>query len=62
MIWTLQAVRDHAEMVAGLWNGDNAGKLEEAASAAKELLEHLNKVEACLKEIEHLDESDVMYN
>jgi hypothetical protein len=49
-------------MVAGLWNGDNAGKLEEAASAAKDVLHHLNKLEEYLEEIKGFDESDVMLN
>lgn len=60
MIWTLQAVKKHAEMVAGLWDGDNPGTLEDAASAAKDVLHHLAKVEEYLKEIENFDESDVM--
>jgi hypothetical protein len=62
MIWTLDAVRKHAEMVAGLWNGDNPGRLEEGASAAKNVLYHLDLVEQYLKEIEDYDESDVMSN
>ena len=62
MIWTLEAVRKHAEMVGGLWNGDNPGKLEDAAHAAEEVLFHLEKLEAALEEIKDIDESDVMYN
>jgi len=62
MIWTLQAVREHAEMVAGLWNGDNPGKLEDAASAAKDVLYHLEQLEAALEEIKDIDESDVVWN
>ena len=62
MIWTLQAVREHAEMVAGLWNGDNPGKLEDAASAAKDVLHHLEQLEAALEEIKGIDESDVVCN
>jgi len=62
MIWTLQAVREHAEMVESLWNGDNPGKLEEGASAAKDVLHHLNKLEEYLEEIKDFDESDVMAN
>jgi len=62
MIWTLQAVKEHAEMVAGLWNGDDSGKLEDAAGAAKDVLHHLAKVEEYLEEIKNFDESDVMLN
>jgi hypothetical protein len=62
IIWTLEEVRKHAEMVASLWNGDNSGKLEEAAMAAKDVLYHLDLVEQYLKEIEGMDESDVMLN
>ena len=59
MIWTLEAVRKHADMVAGLWDGDNPGRLEDGAGAAKELLEALDTVESCLEEIKDFDESDV---
>lgn len=62
MIWTLQAVREHAEMVGSLWNGDNPGKLEDAASASKDVLFHLEKLEHYLKEIEDINESDVTNN
>lgn len=47
-------------MVAGLWDGDYPGPLEDAATTAKELLEHLDEVEKLLKEIEHMDRSDIM--
>ena len=49
-------------MVESLWNGDNPGKLEEGASAAKDVLHHLNKLEEYLEEIKDFDESDVMAN
>lgn len=62
MIWTLQAVREHAEMVAGLWDGDNPGKLEDAAASAKAVLHHLDKLKEYLDDIKDIDESDVMYN
>ncbi len=61
-IWTLDAVQKHAEMVAGLWDGDNPGKLEDGAHAANELLDALKTVRELLAEIEDFDESDVMSN
>ncbi len=60
MIWTLQTVREHAEMVVGLWDGNNSGKLEEAAGYANDVLEHLTKLEEALEIIKGMDESDVM--
>lgn len=59
MIWTLKAVRDQADLVAGLWDGDNPGILEEKAGYAKEVLEHLDALEDALTQIADMDESDV---
>lgn len=59
MIWTLQEVRKQAELVAGLWNGKDSGILEEKASYAKDVLEHLDALEDSLTQIADMDESDV---
>lgn len=60
MIWTLEAVRKQAEMVASLWDGESTGKLEEAAGYAQDVLDHLEELEKSLAEIADMDESDVM--
>ena len=60
MIWTIEAIKEHAEMVAGLWDGNNPGVLEEASAHARDVLFHLERVVESLEEIKNFDESDVM--
>lgn len=48
---TLQEIKDKANEIAGSWNGDEAGYLEERAMIANEILEKLKELEELLKEI-----------
>ena len=51
MIWTLDAIKKEMDEVAGQWNGDEGGKLEEDAQVAKEALEKVEELENILKEL-----------
>lgn len=49
---TLDDVIEYAEGIAGEWNGDNAGKLEDRANQALEIIEACQKVKMLLEGIE----------
>lgn len=53
MIWTLDYIKQEMDEVAGQWNGDDSGKLEEDAQIAKEVLEKVAEIEALLTELDY---------
>lgn len=53
MIWTLDAIKQEMDEVAGLWNGDESGKLEEDAQTAKEVLDKVAEIEELLKSLDY---------
>lgn len=48
----LAYLREQAKAVQGQWNGDESGEQENRASAADELLELLDEVDALVKELD----------
>lgn len=51
MIWTLEAVREHAKEVYDKWDGDLGGGYVQTAMSAQRLLHFLDKVEEELANI-----------
>jgi hypothetical protein len=49
MIWTLDAIKQEMDEVAGQWNGDESGKQEEDAQAAKEVLDLVARIEDIMR-------------
>lgn len=47
-ILTLDWIKSHCNEVIGEWDGNESGKEEERADAAKEVLEHVAKIEEIL--------------
>lgn len=50
----LDAFKNHCDELAGLWNGDDAGKLEEQAGVCNEIVETIDRLEELLAEFGNL--------
>ena len=53
MIWTLDFIKQEMDEIAGAWNGDDSGKLEEDAQTAKEVLEKVAEIEELLRSLDY---------
>ena len=41
---------EEANLVAGMWNGDNSGRLEDLAHISNDIVEHAEKIRELLEE------------
>ncbi len=48
---TLKDIREEAEQIAGEWNGDESGVLEDRANIAVDILEAVKNLDALLVEL-----------
>ena len=49
----LKSIKKYAEEVAGSWNGDEAGRGEERADCAKEIIENVDRLLELLEELDN---------
>jgi hypothetical protein len=47
-------IQEWAEAIAGEWDGDNPGRLEDRATCASEIIAKLNEVKELIAEMENL--------
>jgi len=55
---TLKDIKEEAEQIAGEWNGDESGVLEDRANIAGDILEAVKNLEELLAELDDTDFPD----
>jgi hypothetical protein len=55
---TLKEIKEEAEQIAGEWNGDESGVLEDRANIAGDILEAIKNIEDLLEELGENDFPD----
>lgn len=48
----LQKFKEEVEDIAGQWNGDNSGRLEDQAHICLEILDKVKEIEVLIEELE----------
>jgi len=51
----IKHIRADMETIAGDWDGDESGSLEDRAHAANDVLEKLKELEELLKELDYIE-------